>query len=360
MTISPDPDCPTLAELREFATGKDESLRPHVEHCRRCRALVRRMEGNEPVAEAVETPAFRASLPARRPLAAEAFGDVVIAATPDAPETLLVCVVVDPRRESAPRTLEVAPVSTDVAMASDFDVVLEMADPLGYPALVEVWNHGTLIATQVSERLGRLTDTASSAVDALYRSLLGDETAEVTDVSRGASIESDEDPRAVFQEAEAERVRSFWSPAARLYSERADVRETVGSLLSDWLDQTGWDVPGYAAQLGWPEHELALLYHDAFEPKEFSPERVGTALASAAATSDDFEAALRRTISVEQFGAGPTPQQGMVFARPARKRKSARAPGARSASGTGPRDAGAELETYVTRAVRAFRRASGR
>jgi hypothetical protein len=348
---SPDPYCPTLAELREFA-----------ERCRRCRALVRRMEGNEPVAEAVETPAFKASRPARRTLADEAFGDVVIATTPDAPETLLVCVVVDPRRESAPGTLEVAPVSTDIAMASDFDVVLELADPLGYPALVEVWNHGTLIATQVSERLGRLTDTASSAVDALYRALLGDETAEVTEVSRGVSIESDEDPRAVFQEAEVERVRSFWSPAARLYSERADVGETVGSLLSDWLNETGSDVPGYAAQLGWPEHELALLYHDAFDPQEFSPERVGTALASAVGTPDDFEAALRLTISVEQFGrrAGPTRPHGMVFARAARRSKSARAPGARSASGTGPRDAGAELETYVTRAVRAFRRASGR
>ena len=321
------------------------------------------MEEDEPAAKAVETPAFRASLPARRPLVAEAFGDVVIAATPDAPETLLVCVVLDPRPESAPRTLEVAPVSTDTAMASDFDVVLETADPLGYPALIEVWNHGTLVATQVSERLGRLTDNASSAVDALYRALMGDESAEVMDASRGVSIESDEDPRAVFQEAEAERVRSFWSPAARIYSEPADVPETVGSLLSDWLTQTGWDVPAYAAQLGWPAHELALLCEDAFEPQEFTPERIGTALASAAATSDDFEAALRRTITVDQFrrGAGPSPAQGMVFARPARrKKKPARAAGARSESGIGPRDAVAELETYVTRAVRAFRRTSGR
>jgi hypothetical protein len=181
------------------------------------------------------------------------------------------------------------------------------------------------------------------------------------DLSRGVAIESDGDPRAVFQEAEAERVRPFWSPAARLYSEPAELRETVGSLLSDWLERTGTDVPAYAAQLGWPTRELALLCDDAFEPHAFSPERLGMALASTGRTADDFESALRRTISVDQFSGatGTATAQGMVFARRAR-RKSPGAAGSRSGSGSPPRNAAADFESYVTRAVRAFRTAPGR
>ncbi|MBA3422731.1 MAG: hypothetical protein H0U12_12745 [Thermoleophilaceae bacterium] len=360
-----DPECPTLAELGEFASGRDESLRPHVESCRRCRALAGRLTAQGAVVERPKAaaPAFPAAVPTRVAAAYEALGDVVIAATPDASEKLLVCVVLDWRPKSEACTFEVAPISTEVVMASEFDVVLERGDPLGYPALVEVWNHGTLVEWQISERLGRLPEDASAAVDALYLALLGDENAAVADVARGVAIESDEDPRAAFQEAEAERVRRFWSPAARLYSEPAEVREkTVGGLLSEWLERTGWDVPGYAAQLGWPTNELVLLCDDAFEPQAFPPERVGTALASAASTAGDFEDALRRTVGVDQFSpaAGATPTQGMVFARPARRSKSHRADQAGPASDSPPRDAAAGLENYVTRAVRAFRRASAR
>jgi hypothetical protein len=312
--------------------------------------------------EGTSPPSFTVSLPERVASAGQVFGDIVIAASPDVPETLLVCVVLDPRQESEPRTIEVAPISTEVTMASEFDVVLDPGDPLGYPALVEVWNHGVLVASQIEEQLGRLSEDACVAVDARYRRLLGDESVTVADVGRGVAIESEADPRAIFQEAEVERVRHYWTPAARLYSEPAGVPETLGDLLSSWLERTGWDVPGYAAELGWPAEELALLRDDAFEPRAFPPERVGAALASAVSTPRQFEDALRHTITVDQFGsaAGAAPEQGMVFARPARRRKSRGAGRTRPSSESAAADPAAEFERYVTRALRAFRRASGK
>lgn len=349
-------------ELAEFAAGHHQALRAHVESCRRCLALVRRMP---PAAAEADRPASgevaSARLPARAGSTAEAAGDVVIASTPDAPETLLVCVVIDPRPGSQPATLEVAPISTDVALASEFDVFADDADPLGYAAIVELWNHGTLAAAQISERLGPLPQPVTTQIDAVYRALLCDTRAILDDVKRGVPVETDEDPRAEFQEAEAERVRDFWKPAARLYAEPVQAAEkvtarTVGDLLSNWLERTGWDVPGYAAHIGWSAKELAVLYDDSFDPRTFQPERIGIVLGAADTSDEEFEAALRRTITVEQFagfGGGST-SQGMAFPRATRSAKSRHVPASQKAQ----REPAAELERYVKRAVRAFRRAS--
>jgi hypothetical protein len=357
--------CPTLGELAEFIAGRDDTLRAHVASCRRCAALTRRIEPAESASAETHVPTV--GLPGasvrREGGRLVSAGDIIVASSPDAPEMLLVCVVLDVRTNSDQPTFEVAPVTTELAMASDFDVVVEPADPLGYPALVEVWNHGTLLASQVVERIGRLPDTPRVATDAMYRELHGAVQGVSKDVTRGVPIESDEDPRAEFQEAESERAREFWKPAGRLYGEPAIATEpaddaTVGDLLTDYLRRSGWDVPSYATHIGWPVEELAALCADSFEPRHQRPELIGMALWPAIIHEDQFESALRRTISINQFaGAGESAtSQGMTFPRAAQpgKRRSARP------SAQAPRDPAIELERYVQRAVRGFRRAAGK
>jgi hypothetical protein len=366
MTVSFESSpCPTLAELAQFAAGSDDSLRVHVEHCRRCRALVKGMTA-APGPDSAETGgnfeplSYSGPLPQRSVPAAESFGELCVAATEDAPGTLLVCAVLDWRPGSYPRTVEVAPISPDVDLASDHDLLLDAGSPLGYPAIVEVWNHGTLLASQIDERLGPLPDESRYALDALYGALLG--TADypaLKTISRGVPIESDEDPRAAFQDAEAERAASFWMPAARLYSESEAQVQTVGSLLSEWLHREGRDPVGYAAELGWPTNDVIVLSEGTFEPTSFGPDRVGLALAMTRASKEEFEASIRRTVRVEHFAHGePGTQQPMVFARPAgRKRLTGRR---RTPSGA-TRKAPAELlEDYVQQALASFERARRR
>jgi hypothetical protein len=229
--------------------------------------------------------------------------------------------------------------------------------------MVEVWNHGTLTASQVDERLGALHANARSAVDSLYRALVDDGSAPDDVTMRGVPIDSDNDPRAGFQEAEAERARAFWNPAARLYGEPPQATETastatVGRLLTTGLQRTAWDVPQYAAHVGLSVGELTALCQDSFEPSKLQPELIGKALAAVAADEDEFEAALRRTIRVGQFvdfEGSSTTSHSMALPRAAGPAKRGRT----RAIAKVPRDPTTEFERYIQRAVRAFRRASG-
>jgi hypothetical protein len=130
-------DCPTLAELAAFAAGDNEPLAAHVQQCRRCKALANGLPPLEPgqPAAGVPRPEFTHPTVSRDGSPPTGRGEIVIASSPDAPETLLVCVVLDPNLSTEPVTLEVAPLSTETTMASDFDVVLPQGDPLGYAAL---------------------------------------------------------------------------------------------------------------------------------------------------------------------------------------------------------------------------------
>lgn len=360
-TSEPIRECPTISELAEFAAGGAQELRAHVAACRRCAALAREIEARG-VSEDVDVgglPSFAWRFPERGDPGNERFGDVCIASSPAQHGTLLVCVVLDWHHDATAGTIEVAPVSTEVALAADYDVILEAEPPIGYPALVEVWNHGTLVRSQIGERLGRLPEAARAAVQAVYRGMLGQVDEEAVLIARrGVAIEADEDPRAAFQEGEVERVAAFWEPAAELYGEARAVEQqpTVGTLLSGWLGERA--VGEYARELGWSEREVALLCGDAFEPLTFEPERVGLALAPTGVSATDFEVALRRSITIGQFKtpAQPTERKAQrVFARPARRKW--RGVPKRRPTGrvTGEGDSAEEFERYVQRAVRAFK-----
>jgi hypothetical protein len=128
-------------------------------------------------------------------------------------------------------------------------------------------------------------------------------------------------------------------------------------LMCEYLQQSDWDLPRYAEHIEWPQADLAALCKDSFQPQQLQPELIGKALVPTAVSDDQFEAALRRTITVDQFAAydtGTSSNQALSFPRAASQ---ARMRVAR-ASAKAPRSATDEFERYIDRAVRAFRRAS--
>jgi len=107
----------------------------------------------------------------------------------------------------------VVPVSHETHFATNWDLLLE-EQLLGYRAMAEVWNHGTVLVEQLNEKIAELADW-SGALTTLYEAAL--ESREVpTPVPVGPPVLSDIDPRLLFQEEEGERAAVYWEPATLL------------------------------------------------------------------------------------------------------------------------------------------------
>ncbi len=319
--------CPSIAELADHLARREPAVAAHLETCRRCRAVVRLLgeRGREPLPEIGQRELSPASLPRREEPTERYFGEVCIAEGEQTEGALLVCVALSWDEEADAETVVVAPISPEVENASDSDLILEADEPLGYPAIVEVWNHGTLLGDQIVERLGVLDEETRRSLDALYEAVLNGEGSPAG-APVGVEIVSDDDPRAVFQEEESERASGFWWPAARLYAERPAEQPSLGRMLREWLAEQGYDERDYARELGWRPGEIADLVNDAFDPLRITAEYVAEAAAPIDADSDDLGIALTRTLRPEQFaGAGAPIQQQAVYARTAGRRRRGRA-----------------------------------
>jgi hypothetical protein len=317
-------ECPSIDELADLVNAGDVATERHVAACRRCRALLRLFDQRERVTanelSARELPP--ASLPDRAPPEGDLrFGEVCVIDADVSDGTLMVAVVLA-RADGPLETLEVAPISTEVANANEWDLLLTPEDgPLGYSAMAELWNHGTVLTDQVVERFGLLAVDGQQRLNALYDALLS-EGEPSTDVPRGLPVVVDADPRAIFQEEEAERARPFWHPAARVFAEKArDAVPSVGALLGNWLEQQGYDAPAFAGEIGWPTQDVVLVGADEFDPKTFSSDRLADLFRRTDIPSDDIEAGLWQTIQPCHFAFGTTAiEERAAYRRTARRR----------------------------------------
>src|SRR5439155_16593470 len=117
----------------------------------------------------------------------------------------------------------VVPVSDEVRYATNWDLLLE-EQLLGYRAMAEVWNHGTVLVEQLNEKIGELGDRGS-ALEAMYAAAL--EGARLpTALPVGPAVLSDIDPRNAFHDQEGERTAVYWQPA-NLLAGVASVFEVV-------------------------------------------------------------------------------------------------------------------------------------
>jgi hypothetical protein len=253
--------CPSISEL----LGGDVGAQEHANRCDRCRALLA-LAAKVPAPEAGETPHFEpATLPEREPLAERTLGEIVALVIEDSPELLLAAVLA-----VGEEALQVAPLSTETSAAAEWDLVLAPEDgPLGYATIAEVWNHGRVDTSQLSESYGALTNDASKALLALYASLRHGETPE--DLQTGPALLAERDPRMLFQEAEGERARRYWSNAEEPEVEH---REGIGARLFVWIEEAGADPADLATDLGWRRSEIDAVLEEKIEPlsESHSPE----------------------------------------------------------------------------------------
>jgi hypothetical protein len=135
-------------------------------------------------------------------------------------------------RRVAEEVLTIVPISDDPHLATEWDLLLPR-ELLGYPAIAQVWNFGTVLPEQVVEVVTSLAATESDQLDRLATAVRtgGQPPA---DLPVGVPVLDDADPRLLDQEQAAELVRPFWGPALALAG-----AETLGQLVHHRREELG-------------------------------------------------------------------------------------------------------------------------
>lgn len=295
-------DCPTTQEL----LASEPSALEHARDCERCRALLALGSPAGAELEMSEVPSFpRAVLPDRTPLAVRTPGEIVALRGEDPEDELLLAAVLAVAEES----LEVAPLSAEVGSASEWDLMLGAAEgPLGYSAIAEVWNYGRVSPTRIVESLGALTEERSGQLLGLYAEVFAGEVPE--GMPTGAPIVTEEDPRSVFQEREAERARAFWSDAEDVGEEAGDSAPAgIGTYVIAWMEEVGTDTADLATEAGWMVSNLERLLREEVDPRQsaFAPDPMGVLLARTSIDREEADACLHVTLASQVEAAGSAP-----------------------------------------------------
>ena len=253
-------ECPSISEL----LGGDTEALTHAESCDRCRALLA-LASDVPESQAMgEASSFEAAaLPEREPLSERAPGELVALLGEGSAELLIAAVLT-----VGDEALQVAPLSTETWAAAEWDLHLASNDgPLGYATIAEVWNHGWVEASRLDESYGALKSGASEAMLALYAGLRDGESPE--GIATGPALISESDPRFLFQEAEGERARCYWSNAEEPAVDQPAVehREGIGARLVTWIERVGADPSDLATDLGWRRSEFDAVLAEKINPR---------------------------------------------------------------------------------------------
>jgi hypothetical protein len=287
--------CPTLQDLLE---GGPEAT-AHARNCARCQGLLALSEA-PPAEEAVatKTPEFEtARLPERQRLAERAVGEVVALASRERADALLLATVLARTADD----LQIVPISTEVGQATEWDLILEPADaPLGYATIAEVWNHGRVHISQVVESHGALSTSAAEMLLALYTSLYAETPP--AEAHTGSRVLSENDPRLLFQDAEAQRAHSFWSEAEE-GSRVASAESSLGARLLLWLEESGNDPSDLSRDAGWLESDVDLALRDSIDPMRasFDVDRIVDLLEQTDIEGEEAEQLLVSSVPANMF-----------------------------------------------------------
>jgi hypothetical protein len=135
-------------------------------------------------------------------------------------------------RRVSEEALTIVPVSGDAHLATEWDLLLPQ-ELMGYPAMAQVWNFGTVLPEQIVEVVASLAAGENDRLDMLAAAIRrGDRPAAGLPV--GIPILDDADPRLLDQEQAAELVRPFWGPALALAG-----AETLGQLVHHRREELG-------------------------------------------------------------------------------------------------------------------------
>lgn len=300
-------DCPSMAELLDDEPRALE----HARGCRRCQAILA-LAGEGEEEGTVALPSFEAApLPDRQPLAERRVGELVSVGAGAVGGPLLLAAVLARVGEGS---LEVAPLSGEVAAAGEWDLILAGEDgPLGYPVIAEVWNHGRVAEAQVAESFGALPEPATSALLALYAAVYT--TGPPAGLPAGVPVASELDPRFGFQQAEAQRAQAFWAGGEEAAAgEEAVATVGIGGYLEDWFRRSGADPVEVAVDLGWREPDLISVMAGQIAPLRpaHSPERLADLFALTDIAPETLEDELLAGDLWRQFAITQQPDAGRL------------------------------------------------
>jgi hypothetical protein len=125
----------------------------------------------------------------------------------DDPRLVVVLEMDDPAEGVLPHAIT-APLSTETAMASDFDLILSQEiSEFGFDCMVETWNQVPMLLIQCKHYVGSLPDQAVDVMkDLVTAKLFGDVPDPALAAWTGPTLFGINDPRYAFQQAEVAAV----------------------------------------------------------------------------------------------------------------------------------------------------------
>jgi hypothetical protein len=366
-------NCPSLAELETISGEPRADIEEHLASCERCRTLLKLITGQQlPELARGEVPKFEvADIPERAKRSEDGLGELVLATSNNDEGDLMVGVAL--AWQAGRDEIELAPISTRPHDATEWDLILEAGDsPLGYSVIVEVWNHGTIAADQIVEHLGMLSVDAGEQLRRLYEAVFVTDPPD--DVRTGPPLLSDEDPRLLFQEEEAERARWYWRelPAdmapdeavietspdeAPIASSARTAAQTLGERLATWFERSGFEVDDLARETSWLRSNVQLVAKDEIDPtlSSFGPGRLAELLAQTDIDRDELDGLLLFSVPAVRFAEPEPPRERPeVYRRSTGSgstRRSGRAPEGEESPSAGQLKAQAQ---YVREVIEAF------
>jgi hypothetical protein len=192
----------------------------------------------------------------------------------DDPRVIVVLETFEPVAETLPHVMA-APISLDVQMATDFDVILDAdKNPFNLHCMIEVWNEVPVLEVHLNRFLGTLSGDVTEIIFDLGAVRALGETPNATLAQwTGSVLFGSEDPRYAFQLAEVDAV-SYLARAATAaielpvaVTESAPVLEMPVRRPLVFTLQPVWDLlskytrgPAVAFAAGEAEHERTLVH----------------------------------------------------------------------------------------------------
>lgn len=317
--------CPSFSEL--CAHDASTMLADHLSVCPRCRGLIARLDGSEPVL--AQVPAASAvpaapDLPPRR-------GDVWAFWAPKTEEYLVGAVL-----DAAATDVLVVPVLEQTIWAADADISLS-ADVLGYEALAAVWASDRVLVEQAVEAVDVLSEEHVDQLAAGYDAFLAGDT---IPEPAGPPVVADDDPRLAAHAAAADGLRAFYRPWALL-----NVSDELGPVMEHSREDVGMALDEFSERL-----DVAPAVWAAFEAAQADPVQSVPVRALARAVRELDLLVSRRVLVLADASVRAhyvPPAQAVGIAR-ARRRRGITS-GSRHGFGATAEDAKAAAESYVAR-----------
>jgi mRNA-degrading endonuclease toxin of MazEF toxin-antitoxin module len=259
--------CLSVLEILRAPDDLDARRNEHLLECPRCRALQRMLLPVPPSLPATETPPAGAGGSRRANPTSDAVdpGSIWVVASEGCLNE--VAVILD-QTNNADGTVDVAPTSTTLLDATEFDLRIPSAtSTLGYAFAVVVRARGSLSKARLERRIGELDEQQFERLRSLANSFRDGEALAMA-ADTGTPLQGPDDPRSIKLSLLLDRLNT-----AFIRSEHPDAPPTVaaealpsiGSLIESAVGGPEWDEPTLAEEAHVSQQTLRAFRDDSLD-----------------------------------------------------------------------------------------------